>query len=165
MFSPCSLEWFLPAQAGKNEHLSFTKNFQATTNFSLSSFQNYYKIPNPPWNLHVSLFLFCSAVPCLHSPHSMWYWIKLGVRVPNYVLNCLRRAPSNVLDGCFFVFLFCMGQHYVSFWLTHFILDHLKSVSIKLKYYAPHCTEWAGCTLERMKWVYTQPRISCFILP
>lgn len=28
-----------------------------------------------------------------------------------------------------------------------FIIDHLKPLSIKLKYYAHHCIEWAGCTL------------------
>lgn len=28
-----------------------------------------------------------------------------------------------------------------------FIIDYLKPVSIKLKYYAQHCIEWAGCTL------------------
>lgn len=28
-----------------------------------------------------------------------------------------------------------------------FIIDYLKPLSIKLKYYAQDCIEWAGCTL------------------
>lgn len=63
------------------------------------------------------------------------------------VLNHLKRVPANIPDGCFFRFPFCMRQHYASFCLIHFMLGYLKPVSIKLKYCAPHCIEWAGCTL------------------
>lgn len=111
IFSPCFLEWFSPEIAGKkwdifkkmslpNEHLSSTKNFQATTNFSLSSLQNDSKIPNPPWNLHINLsFLFYSPLnesSLTHIPLTLCDvdWIKPGVRVPNYGAKPLEKSSS-----------------------------------------------------------------------
>lgn len=46
-----------------------------------------------------------------------------------------------------FQFPFCVGAALCITLSNPFIIDYLKPLSIKLKYYAQDCIEWAGCTL------------------